>query len=408
LQWLVGVSDQPQPGDLDDAFFRLSGDLLAVTDAKLTCLHLNPAWSDQLGYSLASLEGRSLLDVVAPRDRDKVKETLLACLASGVTRTFDAALLRTSQQKRQAQVTASPHAENGRVYVVARDITVRKRLEHELASAQKLEAIGQLVSGIAHEINTPMQFVGDNLVFLGDSFVRVLPMFNLLNQFDFGVLPTPAQWAELGATVTAGELKFLSTEVPLSISSACEGVERVAQLIRSLREFAHADSDVMAPADLNRTIEHALVVSRSQWKYVADTTTEFGELPPVHCHSSAVSQVLLNLICNASHAIAEKRKQQGEGAPKGLIHIATSCDGHIVTIAVRDTGAGIPRAVQPRIFEPFFTTKEVGRGTGQGLSISRTIVVDAHKGRLDFESEVGVGTTFYVRLPLREEPPVLQ
>jgi len=401
----VTASEPSRSGrDEFDAFFRLSNDLLAVVDQGLLLLHLNPAWTTQLGYPLETLGGRCLLEVVAPRDRDRFRETLEACLASGAPRTFDAALVRSGQSLRQAHFTVSSDRDAGRLYVVARDVTVRQRLERELAAAHKLEAIGQLASGIAHEINTPIQFVGDNLSYLGDAFVRVKPVFEALLPLDAATPPDAEAWSKVRLALAGADLDFVVKEVPLSVISACEGVERVAELVRSLREFAHPDSGLIAPADLNRAVERTLVVSRNEWKYVADIQTQLAALPTVPCHLSAINQVLLNLVCNASHAIAEKMKAQGEGAPKGTIRVVTSTDGHVVTIAVQDTGAGIPRAIRPRIFEPFFTTKEVGRGTGQGLAIARSIVCEKHQGLLEFESEEGVGTTFYVRLPVAPEP----
>jgi two-component system, NtrC family, sensor kinase len=400
----VDAQGQLRDGLVDrDAFFRLSNDLLAVTDGGLRMRHLNPAWGSQLGRPPEVLQGLSLLEVVAPRDRDRVRETLEAILASGTARTFDGGLLRSNQQVRHAHFTVSGDPEARRLYVVARDITVRQRLEKELAAAQKLEAIGQLASGLAHEINTPTQFVGDNLAFLGDAFCSARPLLELLLSLDGPTPPSAEAWGEVHEAMAKADLQFLVKEVPLSIISACEGVERVAQLVRSLREFAHPDSATMARADLNGAVKRTLVVSRNEWKYVADARTELGEIPPVMCHLSAVNQVLLNLICNASHAIAAKAKKLGEGAPKGVITVSTSTDGHLVTIAVRDDGAGMPEAVKARIFEPFFTTKEVGHGTGQGLAISRSIVCDKHHGRLEFTSEEGVGTTFFVRLPIDQE-----
>jgi len=385
------------------AFFHLSGDLLAVTDGVLRLTHLNPAWQTLLGHR--ALLGRSVLEVVAPRDREKVRQTLAASLTSGASRTFDAAVLKSSQQLRQAHWTASADRELRRVYLVVRDITVRQRLEHELAAAHKLEAVGQLAAGIAHEINTPVQFIGDNLSFLGDSFERLGPLLAALRaQRASGTAPDGAAWAQLGELMEAADLEFLAEEAPRAVLSANEGVQRVADLVRGLKEFAHPDSRTVSPADLNRAIERTLTVSRNEWKYVADVVTELQPLPDVMCQVSAVNQVLLNLICNAAHAIEDKVKAGGkEPTEKGTIRVATQHDEKTVTISVSDTGIGIPERVRDRIFEPFFTTKAVGRGSGQGLAISRSIVVEKHHGTIDFESKVGVGTTFRVHLPIAPE-----
>lgn len=383
-----------------DAFFRLSGDLLAVTDGTLRLTHLNPAWESQLGHR--SLVGRSILEVVAPRDREKVRQTLTASLSSGASRTFDAALVRRSQQLRHATWTASADRDMGRLYLAVRDVTVRQRLERELASVHKLEAIGQLAAGIAHEINTPVQFIGDNLSFLGDSFAVLAPLLTALRtQRALGAPPDAATWAQLVAQMESADLDFVSQEAPRAVASATEGVRRVAELVRGLKELAHPDSKIMQPADLNRAIERTLTVSRNEWKYVANVETVLQPLPDVTCQVSAVNQVLLSLICNAAHAIEDKCKVRGpEVSEKGTIKVATQCDGNLVTISVSDTGAGIPEGLRDRVFEPFFTTKEVGRGSGQGLALSRSIVVEKHHGTIDFESKVGVGTTFFVRLPV--------
>jgi signal transduction histidine kinase len=175
-----------------------------------------------------------------------------------------------------------------------------------------------------------------------------------------------------------------------------DGLGRIAEIVRSMKEFSHVDQREMAQVDLNRAVNSTLVIARSEYKYVADLVTEFGELPPVTCHGGQVNQVILNLVVNASHAIGDAVKGTSN---KGLITVRTYLDDTHAVISIADTGAGIPEAIQKRIFEPFFTTKEVGRGTGQGLSIAHK-AIKAHGGSLHFETVIGKGTTFYVRLPL--------
>jgi two-component system, NtrC family, sensor kinase len=411
------MAERADPGTTDAAasrelvaFFRLSGDLLAVADQGLRLTHLNPSWEAQLGHR--ALVGRSILEVVAPRDREKVRQTLNASLVSGASRSFDAALVRRSQQLRHGHWTVSSDRDEKKLYLVVRDMTVRQRLERELSAAHKLEAIGQLAAGVAHEINTPVQFIGDNLTFLQDSFAALAELFARLKAHpEDGAPPDAEGWKAILAAMDAADLDFVAAEAPRALASAAEGVERVAELVRGLKEFAHPDAQVMSPADLNRAIERTLTVSRNEWKYVAEVETVLEPLPEVTCQVSAVNQVLLNLICNAAHAIEDKLKPRAPskagGGPvvkeKGKIRIATQSDGQVVTISVSDTGVGIPEGVRDRIFEPFFTTKEVGRGSGQGLAISRSIIVEKHHGTLDFESKVGVGTTFRIRLPVEPE-----
>jgi signal transduction histidine kinase len=295
---------------------------------------------------------------------------------------------------RWCEWVVSTRPASGRVYVVVRDVTSRRRLEKELAESHKLEAVGQLASGIAHEINTPIQFVGDNLTFIGESLRDVFVLLHALQKHE------PS--APLLEANTDIDLAFLEKELPSAVEMACEGVQRVAELVRGMKEFAHQDHGEVQPTDLNRALERTITIARNEWKYVAEVKTDFGKLPLVPCQASAMRQVFLNLICNAAQAIGERHGPSG--SHKGLIRVSTRSDGASVRISVSDTGNGIPEAVRPRIFEPFFTTKPAGRGTGQGLAISHSIVCEKHHGRLDFETELGVGTTFHVLLPLQGNP----
>jgi len=204
-----------------------------------------------------------------------------------------------------------------------------------------------------------------------------------------------------------GELPYLALQLPRAVERSLEGLKRVAEIVSSMRELAHPDRPEMSDIDLNHVIQNALVVARSEYKYVADIETDFAPLPPVRCHAGELNQVILNLVINASHAIAEV---VGDGENKGTITVSTRLDGDAVLISVGDTGAGIAENIRHRVFEPFFTTKEVGRGTGQGLAISHNIIVKRHGGTIEFDSNVGIGTVFRVRLPCdsRREPMLPQ
>jgi len=274
--------------------------------------------------------------------------------------------VRTSQLQESQARLESEHAE-------------RARVQAELRLAQKLEAVGQLAAGIAHEINTPMQYIGDTVTFLEQAFGKVL---TALDRGDAG----------------GSELEYLRSRVPRAFQRTLEGVERVSSLVLAMREFAHPDQKEKAGADLNRGLSSTLAVSRNEYKYLADVETHFGDLPPVECHLGEINQVFLNLIVNAAHAIGG----DSEGTrPKGVIRISTARHGDAVRISISDNGPGIPEAIRERIFEPFFTTKGVGKGTGQGLAIARSIVVDRHHGKLTLETELGRGSTFHVDLPVR-------
>jgi signal transduction histidine kinase/CheY-like chemotaxis protein len=190
---------------------------------------------------------------------------------------------------------------------------------------------------------------------------------------------------------------YLLEEIPKALTQTLDGVNRVATIVRAMKDFAHPETKEKAAADLNKAIQSTLIVVRNELKYVADVETDFGNLPLVLCNISDLTQVFLNLLVNAAHAIGDVVKGTGE---KGKIRVRTVAEGKTVLVSIADTGCGIPEGIRSKIFDPFFTTKEVGRGTGQGLAIARSVVVERHKGTLTFESEVGKGTSFYIRLPV--------
>jgi len=190
--------------------------------------------------------------------------------------------------------------------------------------------------------------------------------------------------------------------VPGSLKSCEDGISRISTIVRAMKEFAHPDQREKAAVDLNQALQTTLAIAKNEYKYVADVTADFGDLPPVLCHVGDLNQVFLNLIVNAAHAIGDV---VGQAGGKGSIRIRTLQEGNWARIDIADTGAGIPQSIRHRIFDPFFTTKEVGKGTGQGLAIARSIVVTKHHGSLTFETEVGKGTTFTIRLPIDGERP---
>jgi signal transduction histidine kinase len=276
------------------------------------------------------------------------------------------------------------------------EIAERRLLEGQLVQAQKLESIGQLAAGIAHEINTPIQYVGDNIRFLQDSFKAI---DKVLDEWENALVCT-SRAGSLSKLVEQADLAYLRREIPKAVEQSGEGVERVASIVKAMKEFSHPGPAEMKAIDINHAIGSTVTVSRNEWKYVAEVVLNLDpDLPAVRCLPGEFNQVMLNLIVNSAHAIADL-PCNGNGEVKGTVTVSTRRDRDWVEIRVSDTGVGIPEAVRPRIFTPFFTTKEVGKGTGQGLAIAHSAVVKRHGGTISFETEENKGTTFIVRLPI--------
>lgn len=281
---------------------------------------------------------------------------------------------------------------------VQADVTGRRMLEVQLRQAQKLESIGQLAAGVAHEINTPVQYLGDNTRFLKESFEelrKVIEMYRMVGND----LERLAAVEHLSKEI---DLDYLLEEAPRAFDQTLEGIGHVAKIVKAMKEFAHPGSDEKSPVDLNHSIETVIAVARNEWKYVAKVQTDLAEnLPCVPGLPGELNQVFLNLLVNAAHAV-----QANGGTPdrKGRITFTTRRAGSAVEVRVEDTGCGIPESARNRIFDPFFTTKPLGQGTGQGLALVHSVVVQRHGGTITFESQVGQGTAFVVRLPASEVP----
>jgi PAS domain S-box-containing protein len=287
---------------------------------------------------------------------------------------------------------------------IVRDVTDQRGLEDRLLQSQKLGAIGQLAAGVAHEINTPMQFIGDNLHFAKTGIADLLSLLDMLRKAVESTATGPASQellAELAQAEIDLDFEYTRDALPTAIDRSLTGVERVTKIVRAMKAFAHPDGDRLAPTDLKALIESTVMVATNEWKYVADVDLELDqEMPPVPCLGGELNQVVLNLIVNASHAIADV---VGDSGDKGKISISTGHDGTHAVIRVKDSGTGIPEHARAKVFEPFFTTKEVGKGTGQGLAMAYNCVVKRHHGSIDFETELGQGTTFVIRLPLSSD-----
>jgi PAS domain S-box-containing protein len=262
----------------------------------------------------------------------------------------------------------------------------RDRLELELRMAQKLEAVGRLASGVAHEINTPMQYVSDNVTFLSESVDDLASVINAYR----------VERANGDAVAAEVEADYLLTELPKAMQRARDGLKRVTNIVRAMKEFSHPSTEARSSADINKALETTLEVARSEYKHIAVVDLNLAPLPLVPCNIGELNQVFLNMLVNAGHAI----EASGKDVSSGRISIATRHVGAELLISFEDNGCGIKPENLDKIFDPFFTTKEVGKGTGQGLAISRSIVVDRHGGALDVHSVVGTGTRFTIRLPV--------
>ncbi len=357
----------------------------------------------------AAVIGQRLAEVDLPWEGERVADGIAASRADGdPVRIEDLFCARPGQDPRVLGLTVHPMAPGTdsplALILMGADITERKQLEEQLAQAQKMEAIGHLAAGIAHEISTPAQFVGDNTQFLREAFGDLQQVLAVYAQLAEAVRRDGAREAllkALDATIAEADLEYLADEVPNAIAHILNGVERISKIVRSMKLFAHPGGEEKSPVELNEAIESTIVITRNEWKYIAELTTAFDpDLPPVPCLRGEFNQVILNLITNAAHAISDAAKAGGEA--KGLIHISTHNHPAWAEIRIQDTGTGIPEAIRHKVFDLFFTTKEEGRGSGQGLALAHAVIVEQLGGQLTFESLEGRGTTFILRLP-REE-----
>lgn len=325
---------------------------------------------------------------------EQLKTNVRQAVESGRMRQFEFPL-PLSRGVKHFEVRCAPSGPAQAVCLI-RDVTEKKRLETQLLQAQKLESIGQLAAGIAHEINTPLQFIGDNVRFAQTATERILALVEAYKQC-VELSGSDEQKKELAKLERKLKFSFLTEQSPSALRACVEGVERVAEIVMAMKEFSHPGTKKPAPSDLNRAIQSTVTVSRNEWKDIASVDLSLqSDLPSVRCVVGEINQCVLNIIVNACHAIADKY-----GAEKlGRIEISTSCSADEVILRITDNGPGIPDAVKDRIFDPFFTTKEVGKGTGQGLAMARSLIVDRHGGKLTCETRLGEGTTFEIRLPL--------
>jgi PAS domain S-box-containing protein len=375
----------------------------------LVYLYVNKGAEDQTGYTREELLTMTPLDITSEFSSESFRE-MISPIQLGIK---DSLLFSTVHKSREGRLIpveillkyVVPPNRQGRFVEIVRDLSELQKSEKEkellqsqLLHAQKLESVGQLAAGIAHEINTPMQFIGTNIEFLEEANRGMSVMTKALQKI---IATGPAEIAqELQSALDEADWEYLMEEVPTAIKQSKNGISRVTSIVKAMKEFSHPSSKEKESVVVNSIIETTLLIARNEWKYVSEVTTDLaGDLPAVPCHIDELGQVILNLLINAAHAIGEKLGPNPVGE-KGEIHISTRLVDSFVEIRIRDTGSGIPVGIRERIFDPFFTTKEVGRGTGQGLTISHDVIAKKHGGSLTFETEEGKGTTFIIRLPL--------
>jgi len=317
--------------------------------------------------------------------------------ASEQERSRDLAIALEALAEKNAALSAAQTEIEAAYSKLQKEVAVREQLESELRLAQKLESIGQLAAGIAHEINTPMQYVSDNLTFLERAFTKLAEYLTRTEEVIARCeeVPPPAR-QELREASARAKLKYLLDAAPKALRDSKAGVEHVSRIVRAMKTFAHVDEDAKVPTDLNQCVQVVLEVAQNEYKSICRVETELGAIPMIQGFPGRLNQVLLNLVVNSAHAIAEA----GRPLDQGKIRIATSLSGDAVLLTIADNGTGIPEHARHRVFDQFFTTKPVGKGTGQGLSLARSIVVDGHGGTLTFETETGVGTVFKLLLPI--------
>ncbi len=397
--------------------FRLitenAADLIAIVDPQGKRLYNSPSYERLLGYSRDELQATLAFAQIHPEDFDKVIAAARKTTETGVGEVLEYRMQHKNGSWLQLESHGAPFRNaNGEiegVLIVARDITERRQADEErklmevqLHSAQKLESIGRLAAGVAHEINTPTQYIGDNTQFVRDSFMELVPVLSAPRQLldalrENRVTPELLQSTE--EALKKADVDYLIEEIPKAIEQSLQGVERVAKIVRAMKEFSHPGAAEKTQVDFNHCIDSTLTVARNEWKYVAELVTEFDPtLPPVICLPGEFNQVVLNLTVNAAHAIADTIKE-GEST-KGTITVTTKHDGDWAEVRLCDSGTGIPEHARTKIFDPFFTTKGVGKGTGQGLAIARSVIVDKHGGTISFETEMGKGTVFIIRIPI--------
>ena len=378
-----------------------SADLIAVVDQSGHRIYNNPTYGRLLGYTAEELKNTVSFQQIHPDDRPLVTRAAQKAVETGVGQIVEYRMRR----KDGTYVTLESHSsfirdsrgEIEALVISARDISDRRMAMH----TEKLSAIGQLAAGVAHELNTPAQYVSDNLTFLRDTWSELDAAMAFCLAPAHALIPSDSGSSD--GVIFAGpprDWDWLRKEVPKAISQSLEGIRRMTKILGAMRRFSHTGGGEREEVDLSEALDATITVAQHQIKEIADVQTYYQpDLPRVECYCDELNQVFLNLIVNATHAIRDASTQGTRH--RGKLTIRTRQIDQDVQIEIQDNGSGIPLDVRDRVFDPFFTTKQVGEGTGQGLTICHEIVVQKHHGTIWFDTEIDKGTTFFVRIPIR-------
>ena len=374
----------------------------------LRFIFVNQGALDHLGYDREELYAMAPLDIKPEFTEDSFRQKITP-LKNNKKESISFSTLHRSKTGEDIPVEillkyAVPPGNDPRFVAIVRDISerIRQRKEKETIQAEllqkhKLESVGQLAAGLAHEINTPAQFIGSNIQFLSDAFADTI-------QFVAGLQTASQKWPEemkrqMDEALEKLDWEYLEAEIPTAIVQSKDGVDRISSLLAAMKRFSHPGSTEMTTADLHEIIETALTVSRNEWKYVAEVITEFGaDVPQIPLLVDQMGQVILDMVVNASQAIQEKRTKSGV-EEMGVIKISTRVMDEEILLIFHDKGIGINTSDIKKVFDPFFTTKEIGKGTGQGMAICHDVITKKHHGTLKVSSKEGLGTTFTIKLP---------
>jgi len=396
---IVERTDELRQTELrNSAILEHALDAIVTADRDGAIIEFNPAAAAMFEMSEKDALMRTIFDLFAPGDsREMIRKTLAKEDETLLNKRVE--LLGRRSEDRAFAVEASMIGLTNRgrmIYtIIVKDLSEQKELQMRVQQSNKLESLGRLATGVSHEVNTPNQYIGDNVRYVSDSFGDIV---NLVEEYRSSIAPERRE--EIKALEDRADLEFVLEEIPRALGQALEGVDRVAAIVRSMKDFSHQGVQSLTTLDLNRVVTSTVTVARNEWKYVAEIEFDLAEdLPHIQGNPSALGQVVLNLVVNAAHAI----KDRHEGGSLGLIKISTREEGEWVVMRIADDGGGIPESVQKQMFDPFFTTKGVGIGTGQGLAIVHSVVVAGHHGEIKVESEMGRGTEFVIRIPINGE-----